>query len=258
MEQRRIRALIVDDEPLARKRIQRLLKEEPDVEVVGECADGRQAVAAIRRDAPDLVFLDVQMPELDGFGVLEAVGAERMPAVVFVTAYDEHALRAFEVSALDYLMKPFLPERFQRALKRARRQLRSDAEGGTREKLLELLALVGGGRRHLDRLLIKNDSRVYFLKAEEIDWIEAAGNYVQLHVGKDVHLLRETMARLEAGLDPARFLRIHRSTIVNLDRVKEMHPWFSGELVVLLHDGTQLRLSRGYRGKMEERLGRSL
>ena len=255
--ERKIRTLIVDDEPLARKRLQRLLSDETDVEVVGECGDGLEAVEAIRSRTPDLVFLDVQMPGLDGFGVVEQVGPEAIPAVVFVTAYDQHALRAFEVSALDYLLKPFLPERFQRAMGRARKQLSGDRDERTQEKLVQLLAQVSG-RRWLDRLLVKSESRVYFLKAEEIDWVEAADNYVQLHVGKEVHLLRETMARLEASLDPARFLRIHRSTIVNLDRVKEMHPWFSGEYVVLLNDGTQLRLSRGYRAKMEERLGRSL
>jgi two-component system LytT family response regulator len=258
VEDQRIRALVVDDEPLARKRIQRLLKGETDVELVGECADGHDAVLAIRRHAPDLVFLDVQMPGLDGFGVVEAIGVDRMPAVVFVTAYDQHALRAFEVSAVDYLLKPFLPERFQRAMRRARAQLRQGTGAGAEERIRQLLAQVGAGRRYLDRLLVKGEGRVYFLKAEEIDWIEAAGNYVQLHVGRDAHLLRETMARLEAGLDPARFVRIHRSTIVNLDRVKELHPWFSGEFAVLLHDGTQLRLSRGYRGRLEERLGRSL
>jgi two-component system LytT family response regulator len=252
---RKIQALIVDDERLARKRIRSLLKNERDVEVVGECADGAEALAAIRKQNPDLVFLDVQMPEMDGFQVLQSVGADQMPAVVFVTAYDKYALRAFEVHALDYLLKPFDEDRFGEALRRAKDQVLGSSNGDLHDRLLALIEHLRSGERYVDRLLVKASGRVLFLKTEDIDWIEAAGNYVRLHVGRESHLLRETMNTIETKLDPARFLRIHRSTIVNLDRIKEMQPWFSGEYVVLLKDGTELRLSRGYRDKFDERLG---
>jgi two-component system LytT family response regulator len=252
---RKIQALIVDDERLARKRIRSLLKNERDVEVVGECADGAEALAAIRKQNPDLVFLDVQMPEMDGFQVLQSVGADLMPAVVFVTAYDKYALRAFEVHALDYLLKPFDEDRFGEALRRAKDQVLGSSNGDLHDRLLALIEHLRSGERYVDRLLVKASGRVLFLKTEDIDWIEAAGNYVRLHVGRESHLLRETMNTIETKLDPARFLRIHRSTIVNLDRIKEMQPWFSGEYVVLLKDGTELRLSRGYRDKFDERLG---
>ena len=252
---RKIQALIVDDERLARKRIRSLLKNERDVEVVGECADGAEALAAIRKQSPDLVFLDVQMPEMDGFQVLQEVGADRMPAVVFVTAYDKYALRAFEVHALDYLLKPFDEDRFGEALRRAKEQVLGGSNGELHDRLIALIEHLRSGERYVDRLLVKASGRVLFLKTEDIDWIEAAGNYVRLHVGRESHLLRETMNTIETRLDPAHFLRIHRSTIVNLDRIKEMQPWFSGEYVVLLKDGTELRLSRGYRDKFDERLG---
>ena len=252
---RKIQALIVDDERLARKRIRSLLKNERDVEVVGECADGAEALAAIRKQSPDLVFLDVQMPEMDGFQVLQEVGGDRMPAVVFVTAYDKYALRAFEVHALDYLLKPFDEDRFGEALRRAKEQVLGGSNGELHDRLIALIEHLRSGERYVDRLLVKASGRVLFLKTEDIDWIEAAGNYVRLHVGRESHLLRETMNTIETRLDPAHFLRIHRSTIVNLDRIKEMQPWFSGEYVVLLKDGTELRLSRGYRDKFDERLG---
>jgi two-component system LytT family response regulator len=254
-----LRALIVDDEPLARERVRTLLAAEPDVVVAGECGSGGEAVAAILMDRPDLVFLDVQMPELDGFGVLERVreaGAE-LPAVVFVTAYDAHALRAFEVHALDYLLKPFDRERFTRALARAREALARREADGLDERLATLLA-ARSARPYATRLAVKSGGRVRLVKAEEVDWIEAASNYVRLHVGGERHLLRETMAALEARLDPERFVRIHRSTIVNLDRVRELEPYFHGDYVVKLHDGRRLTLSRTYRERLEERLGRAL
>ena len=257
-EKKKIRALIVDDERLARKRLRTLLAEDRDVEIVGECADGAEAVMAIERDAPDLLFLDVQMPELDGFAVLEAVGPDKMPSVVFVTAYDRYALRAFEVHALDYLLKPFDEERFQNALQRAKEQLRSESAGALEQRLMALLETFKAGQTHVDRLLVKASGRVLFLKTDEIDWIEASGNYVRLHVGRESYLFRETMNAMEAKLDPAKFLRIHRSTLVNSDRIKEMQPWFSGEHVILLRDGTELRLSRGYRERFEERLKSTL
>jgi two-component system LytT family response regulator len=253
-----IRALIVDDEPLARTRLRALLDGEADVEVVGECGDGQAALAAVAELAPDLLFLDVQMPALDGFGLLEALGPGRLPAVVFVTAYDRYALRAFEVHALDYLLKPFDRDRFRKALDRARAQLAAAGRGAADPRLLALLEDTRGARRPLERLVVKSAGRVFFLRTEEIDWIEAAGNYVRLHAGADTHLLRDTMNGLEARLDPQRFLRVHRSTIVNVDRIQELQPWFHGDYLVILRDGTQLTLSRGYRPKVEEHFGTAL
>jgi two-component system LytT family response regulator len=252
---RPIRVLIVDDEPLARERIRTLLGGESDVEVAAEAADGLEAVDAIREHAPDLVFLDVQMPGLDGFEVIEMVGAERMPPVVFVTAYDQHALRAFEVQALDYLLKPFDAERFQGTLQRARRQIESLERGDLGRRLLSLVrSLKGDKPARTDRLVVKSGGRLFFLRAEEIDWIEAAGNYVRLHVGADAHLLRETMNSIEARLNAEIFFRIHRSYIVNIERIKELQPWFNGEYVVILRNGAKLTLSRGYREKLQEKV----
>jgi two-component system LytT family response regulator len=245
-----MRCLIVDDEPLARERLRDLLSGEAGVEIAGECADGRKAVAAIRKLAPDLVFLDVQMPGLDGFGVLEELAPEEIPAVIFVTAYDQYALRAFDAQALDYLLKPFDRERFRRALGRAREQFRRP-RGEIEPRLLALLEHLEARKPHLERLVIKSAGRIYFLRAAEVDWIEAAGNYVRLHSGKEAHLLRETMNHLETRLDPRRFLRIHRSTIVNIERIKELHPWFQGEHVVILRDGVRLTLGRAYRGRLK-------
>jgi len=252
-----IRALVVDDEPLARERIKRFLTGERDLELVGECADGREAVAAIQTLQPDLVFLDIQIPELDGFGVLEAVGISEMPAVIFVTAYDRYALQAFDVNALDYLLKPYNRERFRKAVERARAQLSNGAKGELNERLLSLLENLQTEQRHLERLMIKSSGRVFFLRTAEIDWIEAEGNYLRLHVGKEAHLLRETMNRLASKLDPDKFLRIHRSTLVNIERIKELQPLFSGDYVVILRDGKQLTLSRSYRDKMLELFDKS-
>lgn len=253
----KIRALIVDDEPLARERIRTLLKDEPEVEIVGECADGRRAVSTIREWKPDLIFLDVQIPEMDGFEVLKAVGPGAMPAVIFVTAYDQYALRAFDVHAIDYLLKPFDRQRFHRALRRAKGQISSEKHDDVNERLLALLEDLKGGQKYLERLVIKSGGRVFFLRVDEIDWMEAAGNYVRLHVGKELHLQRETMSALEAKLDPRKFVRIHRSRIVNLERIKELQPWFRGDYQVVLRDGTKLTLSRGYRDRLQEVLGKS-
>jgi two-component system LytT family response regulator len=253
-----LRVLIVDDEPLGRQRLRALLEAEPDIEVIGECFDGPGAVTAIRQQRPDLLFLDVRMPELDGFGVLEAMGDDRPPGVIFVTAYDKYALRAFEVHALDYLLKPFDRERFQKALERARAQIAQSQTAGVNEQLRALLEDARAGKKYVDRIVIKSTSRVFFLRVEEIDWIEAAANYLKLHVGKEAHLLRETMNGLEARLDPEKFLRIHRSTIVNIERIQELQPWFHGDYVVLLRDGTKLTLSRSYRQKLQELFGNAL
>ena len=249
-----LRVLIVDDEPPGRERIRNLLEDQPDVEVVGVCTDGLEAVSFLRDNDCDLVFLDVQMPEMDGLEVVEAVGPERMPAVIFVTAHDRYALRAFEVQALDYLLKPFDRERFLKALDRARSQRQGDP-AELQRRLLALLEESRPGKRALQRLVVKSGGRIFFLKMDEIDWIEAAGNYLRLHVGKDTHLIRDTMSSLEARIDPAKFFRIHRSTIVNIERVREIQPLFHGDYVVLLRDGTQLTLSRTYRQRLEELLG---
>jgi two-component system LytT family response regulator len=255
----KIRALVVDDEPMARDRVLSLLQQEEDVEVVGECGDGTQAVAAIQHQSPDLVFLDVQMPGHNAFEVIQAVGAERMPTVIFVTAYDEYALKAFEVHALDYLLKPFGRDRFQRTLQHARASLERRRAGDLGRRLLALVNDIKtepGPPARLDRLVVKSGGRVFFLRTDEIDWIEAAGNYVRLHLGEESHLFRETMNRMESRLDGRRFVRIHRSRIVNTERVKELQPWFNGEHVVVLQNGTRLTLSRGYREKLQEQLKR--
>jgi two-component system, LytTR family, response regulator len=252
-----IRALIVDDEPLARRGIHQLLASYRDVTVVGECRDGKEAARALATSAPDLVFLDVQMPGADGFQVINAVGADKMPMVIFVTAYDQHALRAFEVRALDYLLKPFDRDRFREALGRARRHIEQQETGDLGRRLLALVKDLRPAAPKTDRLVVKSGGRLFFLRTDEIDWIEAAGNYARLHVGTDAHLIRETMQSLEARLDAERFFRIHRSRIVNMERIQELQPWFNGEYVVILRNGTRLTLSRGYREKLQERLGKA-
>ena len=253
---KKIRTLVVDDEPLARERLTSLLAAEQDIEVVGQCRDGEEAVTAIVDHSPDLVFLDVQMPAMNGFEVIDAVGPERMPLVIFVTAYDQHALRAFQVRALDYVLKPFDRERFQEALQRARAHIQRDETGDLGRRLLALVKDLRRDQPKTDRLDVKSGGRLFFLRADEIDWIEAAGNYVRLHVGTTSHLLRETMNAIEGRLDPEKFFRIHRSRIVNMERIQEMQPWLNGEYAVVLRTGTRLTLSRGYREKLQERLAR--
>ena len=252
----KIRTLVVDDETLARERVLSLLQQESDVEVVGECSDGGQAVSAIQEQSPDLVFLDVQMPGSNGFGVIDAVGADRMPNVIFVTAYDEYALKAFEYHALDYLLKPFNRDRFQQTLKHARASLERRRAGDLGRRLLALVNDIKPEAPRLERLIVKSGGRVFFLRTDEIDWIEAAGNYVRLHLGEESHLFRETMNRMETRLDARRFVRIHRSRIVNTERIKELQPWFNGEYVVILRNGTRLTLSRGYRDRLQDQLGK--
>ncbi len=246
----KVRTLIVDDEPLARERIRSLLEEEPDIEVVQECGDGREAAEAILRERPDLLFLDVQMPEMTGFEVIEAVGPEEMPTVIFVTAYDQYALRAFEARALDYILKPFDQERFARALQKARDTIQRQKDGDISERLRSLLEELRPRPRYVERLVVRSGARITFLRTEEVEWIDAEGNYVRLHVGKKSYLLRETMSGIEAKLDPERFIRIHRSTIVNVERIKSLETLFQGEYVVHLEDGTKLTSSRGYRDRL--------
>jgi two-component system, LytTR family, response regulator len=266
----KIRTLIVDDEPLARQTLRCLLERDPEIEIAAECGDGVAALEALEHLAPELLFLDVQMPEMGGFEVLEEFGVERLPTVVFVTAYDRYAVRAFEVQALDYLLKPFDDERFARTLLRAKAQVRQREVKSLSQRLIALLETyehVPPGQAEpsadpqtapgrLTRLMIKSAGRICFLNVDEIDWIEAADYYVQLHIGAKAHLLRETMNVLESRLDPDKFQRIHRSAIVNLDRIKELQPTASGDCRVILRDGAVLKLSRHRRAKIEAALTR--
>jgi two-component system LytT family response regulator len=232
-----IRALIADDEPLARKKIRSLLAREPDTEVVGECGSGSDAAKLIRELDPDLVFLDIEMPDLDGLSMLERLGS-RAPVVIFVTAYEQYAVRAFAVKALDYLLKPIDRSRFRSALERAREHLKLDAQP-------------------LARLLVRSGESFEIVKVDDIDWLEAADNYVKVHALGETHLVRETLTRLKSKLDPSRFVRIHRSTLVNVERIRSLHPLFHGDQMVVLRDGTELTLSRRYRHELEALLGRS-
>jgi two-component system, LytTR family, response regulator len=284
-----MRVLLADDEAIARRRLIRFLRAEADVEIVAECTGGAEALEALEANGVDLALLDVQMPDVDGLQVVATRGAARMPAVIFVTAYDEFAVRAFEVHALDYLLKPVTAERFHEAFVRARQQIDGARWSERGVRLTAMLAQVladealpgalpdaaaspphaarvtppnglprldhlGSPPRHADRLAVKSDGRVQFVKTADVDWIQAEGNYVRVHVGAATHLIRETLAAVEALLDPAQFSRIHRSTIVNLDRIRELQPWFAGDWVVILRDGTRIRLSRTYREHLQSRL----
>lgn len=253
-----LRVLIVDDEPLAREGLRDFLSEEDDVEVVGEARSGDEALRALEGDV-DLVLLDVQMPGKDGFEVLEEAGVEDLPAVIFVTAYDEYAVRAFDIHAVDYLLKPVRRERFRAALRRAREHLEADEDRSVSRRLTALLRDVESrGGRAADRMVVKSGSSTRLVRLGDIDWIEAADNYATLHTREGDHMIRTTMTALEKRLDSDRFVRIHRSYIVNLDRVREIRPWDRGDHLVLLADGTKLSLTRTYRKAVEERLGREL
>ena len=270
----KIRALVVDDEPVARDRVVRLLQQQDDIELVGQCSNGLETVNAIEQLSPDLVFLDVQMPEMDGFEVVRALDAGHVPAVVFVTAYDEYAVRAFEVHALDYLLKPFSSMRFRATLDHARDQLNRYRAGELGRKLLTLAPALwekseksekseqpdrpSPSPNRPERLLVRSAGRVHFVRTAEIEWCEAAGNYVRLHVGQESHLFRETMNSLESKLDPRHFVRIHRSTIVNVEQIEQLRSSLGGESTVILRNGIKLTLSRGYREGFQERLGKSL
>jgi two-component system, LytTR family, response regulator len=251
-----IRAAIVDDEPLARRRIRNLLKGERDVEVIAESANGKEAIESLEESPPDLLFLDVQMPEIDGFDVLQAIGVGRVPAVIFVTAFDQFALRAFEAHALDYLLKPFDDERFEAALQRARERIRQQQGGDLDRRLQALLETVGGEHGYLRRLVVPTGHRNVFIRTEQIDWIEADRNYIRLHVGGRAYLMRENLSHIASALDPATFCRIHRSTIVNIDRIQAVESLFRGEYVVALHDGTKLTSGRSYRRNLLAIMGK--
>ena len=253
-----VRVLLVDDEPLVRRGMRATLDGDSELEVVGEARDGAEAVRLVRELDPDIVFLDVQMPELDGFGVLDALAGTPIPVVVFVTAFDEYAIRAFDVHAVDYLLKPFDDDRLRLALARARARLAERRRGEVDAHLEALLREVRGRAAFSDRLLVRNDGSITVIDADDVEWVEAADNYVRLHTSRGRLLMRETMRALEHRLDPRRFARIHRSAIVNLSRVRELQPMFNGEYVVLLASGAKLTLSRGYRDQFRERLGSEL
>jgi two-component system LytT family response regulator len=251
----KIQTLIVD-EPLARDRLQKLLDAEADVAVLGQCTNGKEAVKAIREKSPDLVFLDVQMPELDGFGVLAALQSEQMPVIIFVTAHDKFALKAFEVHALDFLLKPFDRDRFQTALKRAKERIKQKRPGELDQRIAALIAEIKPEAAALERMAVKTGGKVIFIKTNDIDWIEAADNYVNLHVGNESHLHRETLTALAERLPSKKFMRISRSTIVNVDRIKELQPLFHGEYAVILRNNTTLTLSRSYRDVLDQLIGK--
>lgn len=250
-----IRTIIVDDEPLARDKLSAFLEKEGDIEILAQCRDGREAVEAIDREKPDLVFLDVQMPEMDGFEVLENIDTENLPTVIFTTAYDQYAIKAFDVHAVDYLLKPFDRERFGQALARARSEQEKRRVGEMEQRLMDLIGDLEKRRetetKYPERLVVKSSGKVVFIKVTDIDWVDAAGNYVRLHISGDSHLMRETMGRIEARLDPEQFLRIHRSTIVNIERIRELQQQFHGDYLVVLKSGQRLTLSRSYRDKIQ-------
>lgn len=257
-----LKVLVADDEALARKRIRDLLKANTEFEIIGECATGTETLRAVQDLLPDLLFLDVQMPELDGIAVSEAikrvgnVNGGTIPMIIFVTAYDQYAVRAFDVQAVDYLLKPFDRMRFEQALGRAKDQIRDRRSDEINHQILGLLRQLNEKPQYLDRLVIKNNERVFIIKTNEVDWIEAEGNYVRIHFGKQSSLIRETLGNLAAQLDPRMFARIHRSQIVNIDRIQELQPWSHRDCHIILRNGTQLTLSRSYRDQLYQLLGK--
>jgi len=261
-----IKTLIVDDERLARETLRLLLKNHKQVEIIGECENGSEAVKVLQKEALDLVFLDIQMPELNGFDVIQKVGPEKMPVVIFVTAYDQYALQAFEARALDYLLKPFDDERFDQALERAIERIHQRQVGELSTRLVDLIGSKtdSGTMRvnnepskgsFLERIMIKERGSMFFIKVDEIDWVEAAGDYVSIHVGPKSHLLRETMSGLMKKLNPRQFVRVHRSSIVKVDSIRELKPYFHGDYIIILKNGKELKLSRRYWDQVEKVLG---
>jgi two-component system, LytTR family, response regulator len=248
-----IKTLIVDDEPLARKRIKQLLAGETGIEIVGECGDGKSAIAALRDLQPDLVFLDVEMPGASGIKVLEKSEPTELPAVIFVTAYDEFTIKAFDFHAVDYLLKPYSEDRFREALNRARRQVGQKNKHAVTERFADLFDYLKLNQNYLKRVIVNAKNRLITLPVDEIDWIETYGNYLKIHTRGKSYLLRETMNNLSSRLDPEKFVRIHRATLINLDRVKEFQPMFGGQYTVVLRDGTELTLSRNYRQEVMRR-----
>lgn len=258
MDREIIRVCIIDDEPIACRKIQRLLKEDPEIELLRVCTNGEDARQSIQNLSPDLIFLDIQMPEMDGFEMLNSLQTEKLPYVIFVTAYDSYAIQAFRVHALDYLLKPFDKKQFHQALDHAKMQVWQDRERRTHRDFTAILKEIGTRTPYLERLVIKSDGKIFFLKVDDIDWIEAQGKYEMIHAGKQSHLIREGMSKLESELDPKKFVRIHKSTIVNVDRIDHLQPLFHSDFRVTLRNGTALTISRRYRDKLEAALGREL
>ena len=248
----KIRTVVVDDEPLACKRLEKLLKEDKDIELIKLCANGEEAIKTIKEESPDLVFLDIQMPEINGFDVLQNIDQDKAPLIIFVTAYDEYALKAFEVHALDYLMKPFKRERFNESLNRAKKALNRDNRDVITDKIENLLEYLEPESEAISRILVKSSGRYFFLKACDIDWIESAGNYVRIHSGGNNYLIRETMINMEKKLDSDTFFRIHRSTIINVEKVKELEQWFHGDYQVVMYNEEKLTMSRNYKKLLDK------
>ncbi len=249
----RIKTIIVDDEKLAVEKIRRELLNDSEIVIVGEYYDGTSAIEGIKKQKPDLLFLDVQMPEVDGFGVLKSLEENELPVIVFVTAYDKYAVQAFEFHALDYLLKPFDSKRFEISLQRAKQSIHQKLQDETLESQLKLLIeSIKHKNKFLERIIVKTKGRIFFLKTSEIEWIEAAGNYVKLHTATEDHLIRMTMKSIEEKLDPADFVRIHKSAIVRFDQIKHIQPWFNGDYHVTLMNDEKLTLSRSYRKNFED------
>jgi len=246
-----IKTIIVDDEPLACKRMGNLLKEDADVEIIDICKNGKEAIESINENKPALVFLDIQMPEVDGFDVIKNINPDPTPVIVFVTAYDEYAVRAFEVNAFDYLLKPFKPERLEDALQRAKKVIRDTPENVLNEKISDLIDTLKESDHHIKRLMVKSSGQYFFLKVNDIEWIEAAGNYVRIHSDHKKYLIRNTMVNMAKKLDPKSFYRIHRSSIVNINKVKSMEKWFHGDYKVKMQSGEELTMSRNYKELLE-------
>ncbi|HYE73239.1 MAG TPA: LytTR family DNA-binding domain-containing protein [Blastocatellia bacterium] len=253
-EEKSIRVLIVDDEPPARRRLERLLSRDSQIEIIGNCANVTEALSVIQKQTAELIFLDILMPQRDGFTFLESLVVNDKPLIIFVTAYDQYAVRAFEACAFDYLLKPYDDERFNQVLQRAKEQTRLVRN----QEMPSINKTTEPQHKALRKLVIKTSQKVFFLNTDEIDWIKAEGKYARLYVGRESHLWRGAISDLETHLDQERFIRIHRSTIVNIERVKELHPLFHGEYQVILHDGTELTLSRRYRSRLQEVVGSSL
>ena len=257
VESSKIRVLIVDDEHLARKKIQNLLKNDSEIEVVGECSNGIDSVNAVKSLRPDLLFLDIQIPKLDGLKVSEALSGPDSPLVIFVTAYDQHAVRAFDLQALDFILKPYDRDRFEKALTRAKIQIHEKRKQDFGPQIMAMLSEMRDRPKYLDRIVMKNDGRVFFIKIADIDWIGAEGNYVRLHTGKESYLYRENLGNLLSQLDPAKFRRIHRSSVINIDRIQELRSGAYGDYNITLIGGTELTLSRSYREELRELLGKT-
>lgn len=248
-----IRALIIDDEPLPRERIRTLLAEHRNIELIGECEDGREAVERILKERPDLAFLDIQMPELDGFDVIASLAGDYVPAIIFVTAYDEYAIRAFEVNAIDYLLKPINPTRFEKAVLRAIERLDQKSQK-TEQRILDFIEQVRIERGYTRRFVVRTGAKLSFVQTRDIDWIDTADNYIRLHVSGQEHLVRETLKSIEGQLDPSVFIRVHRSAIINIDRIEAVEPYFHGDYVITMKDGTKLNTSRSYSERLRSLL----